>query len=143
MRQKAKDQIASDKTFGLKNAKKSKKVQAAIAHVNKQYRGDEMQRCRLVPVLVQRVVRGAQQQARQAHARSGRLLLVRRNRQHGAEERVARLAATRAGQAGAPPCVARPVRWAGGMLAPPPPLGIRARGAWLQLSRLVAATAHA
>ena len=44
MRQKAKDQIAADKTFGLKNAKKSKKVQAAIAHVNKQYRGDEMQR---------------------------------------------------------------------------------------------------
>lgn len=44
MRQKAKDQIAADKTFGLKNAKKSKKVQAAIAHVNKQYRGDEMKR---------------------------------------------------------------------------------------------------
>ena len=105
--------------------------------------GDEMPRCRLVPVLVPRVVRGVQQQARQAHARSGRLLLVRRNRQHGAEERVARLAAPRVGQAGAPPCVARPVRWAGGMLAPPPPLGIRARDAWLQLSRLVAATAHA
>lgn len=44
MRQKAKDQIAADKTFGLKNAKKSKKVQGQIAQVNRQYRGDAMKR---------------------------------------------------------------------------------------------------